>query len=98
MNRHILLACVIVWAGLISLGPASAASTELVSKRTGGSFQSSGLSRTSGDRAVSADGRFVAFISESASLVSGDTNGRPDAFVRDRTNGTTQRVSIRPDG
>jgi hypothetical protein len=30
--------------------------------------------------------------------VSGDTNARPDVFVRDRVAGTTERVSLRPDG
>src|SRR6266511_4217921 len=43
---------------------------------------------------VSADGRFVAFASLSDNLVSGDTNGRSDIFVRDRVTGTTERVSV----
>jgi hypothetical protein len=34
--------------------------------------------------AISADGRFVAFYSDSATLVEGDTNGYIDVFVRDR--------------
>ena len=44
--------------------------------------------------AVSGDGRFVAFISDATNLVSGDVNGSSDAFVRDRLNGTTRRVSV----
>jgi Tol biopolymer transport system component len=45
---------------------------------------------------ISPDGRFVAFISYSGNLVSGDTNGNsiPDVFVRDRVLGTTDRVSV----
>lgn len=43
---------------------------------------------------VSADGRFVAFYSLASNLVSGDTNGVGDVFVRDRQVGTTERVSI----
>ncbi|MGH9157502.1 MAG: TolB family protein [Acidimicrobiales bacterium] len=35
--------------------------------------------------AMSADGRLVAFSSESSTLVRGDTNGAPDVFVHDRT-------------
>jgi Tol biopolymer transport system component len=33
---------------------------------------------------ISADGRFVAFLSGSTNLVAGDTNGSSDVFVRDR--------------
>lgn len=44
--------------------------------------------------AVSADGRFVAFQSLASNLVSGDTNGVRDVFVRDRVAGTTIRVSV----
>jgi Tol biopolymer transport system component len=43
---------------------------------------------------ISGDGRFVAFYSESSGLVAGDTNGCGDVFVRDRVNGTTERVSV----
>jgi Tol biopolymer transport system component len=43
---------------------------------------------------LSDDGRYVLFFSSSATVVSGDTNGKHDVFVRDRTAGTTERVSI----
>ena len=46
------------------------------------------------DAAISADGRFVVFESLAADLVAGDTNGVVDIFVRDRTNATTERVSL----
>ena len=48
--------------------------------------------------AITPDGRFVAFYSDHANLVPGDTNGQPDVFVRDRLAGTTERVSVRTDG
>lgn len=48
----------------------------------------------SGDPRVSADGRYVAFYSFASNIVAGDTNGRADLFVRDRTQGTTERVSL----
>jgi Tol biopolymer transport system component len=48
--------------------------------------------------AVSRDGRYVAFESESDNLVLGDTNGRNDAFVRDRQTGLTTRVSVDSSG
>jgi Tol biopolymer transport system component len=44
--------------------------------------------------AISADGRFVAFVSDATDVVPGDTNGAFDVFVRDRTAGTTERGSI----
>lgn len=47
---------------------------------------------------ISADGRYVAFVSEAANLVAGDTNGVADVFVRDRQLGITERVSITSGG
>ena len=43
---------------------------------------------------ISADGRFVAFLSTASNLVPGDANGRIDVFVRDRQTGATARVSV----
>lgn len=43
---------------------------------------------------ISADGRFVAFQSSASNLVSGDTNGWDDVFVRDRQLSTTTRMSV----
>ena len=43
---------------------------------------------------ASANGRFVAFTSSSQDLVSGDTNGAADIFVRDVQLATTKRVSL----
>ncbi|HEY3377484.1 MAG TPA: Ig-like domain-containing protein [Armatimonadota bacterium] len=42
---------------------------------------------------VSADGRYVAFISDADNLVTGDTNGTADVFVRDRQTNSTIRIS-----
>jgi Tol biopolymer transport system component len=47
---------------------------------------------------LSDDGRFVAFASHSDDLVSGDTNGRRDVFVRDLVTGTVRLVSVGLDG
>ena len=43
---------------------------------------------------LSADGRLVSFTSSASNLVSGDTNGQLDVFVRDRQTGVTERVSV----
>jgi len=40
----------------------------------------------------------VAFISAASNLVQGDTNGQPDAFVRDLRTNATRRVSVASDG
>ncbi len=47
---------------------------------------------------ISADGRYVAFESTATNLVPGDTNGRQDIFVRNRSSGATERVSISSSG
>jgi Tol biopolymer transport system component len=47
---------------------------------------------------ISADGRFVAFLSSATNLVSNDTNRMPDVFVRDRGRGRTTRVSVSSSG
>jgi trimeric autotransporter adhesin len=54
---------------------------------------------------ISADGRYVAFLSAARNLVSSDTNGVTDVFVRDTCAGapsgctpSTERVSVATDG
>jgi Tol biopolymer transport system component len=47
---------------------------------------------------MSADGRFVAFISMASNLVPGDTNGFADVFVHDRANGQTTRINVAATG
>jgi len=44
--------------------------------------------------ALNEDGSVVAFKSDASNLVAGDTNGVADTFVRDRSAGTTERVSL----
>lgn len=43
--------------------------------------------------AVSADGRYVAFISAASNLVAGDTNGLQDVFVKDLLTGAVERIA-----
>lgn len=45
------------------------------------------------DYAVSADGRYVAFPSDSSDLVADDTNNKRDIFLRDMVAGTTVRLN-----
>ena len=68
--------------------------TQLISVSSGGA-QGNDVSRAP---AISDDGRFVAFWSNATNLVAGDTNGRPDIFVRDRQAGTTEIASVATGG
>jgi len=47
---------------------------------------------------ISADGRYVAFVSDAGNLVDNDTNAKNDVFVHDRETGTVERVSVTSDG
>ena len=47
---------------------------------------------------ISADGRYVTFISNASNLVPGDTNNTEDVLVYDRTTGTIQRVNVSDTG
>ncbi len=48
--------------------------------------------------AMDGSGNRIAFDSNEADLVAGDTNGFADVFVRDMSAGTTTRVSVRSNG
>ena len=67
----------------------------LASRRGAAGVQGNGASR---DVSMSDDGTRIAFISYSSNLVANDTNGQPDAFVRDLVTGTTTRVSTNSNG
>jgi cysteine-rich repeat protein len=49
---------------------------------------------------ISADGRYVAFVSSASNLVAGDTNTLTDVFVHDRATGCTTRAQglVQPNG
>ena len=47
---------------------------------------------------ISTDGRYVTFASGASNLVTDDTNGQADVFVRDRIAHTTERISVASDG
>ena len=74
---------------------------EQASKRTDGNQASSSGKVVGADSTISADGRFVAFWSDSANLVDNDTNGNQnckqppcaDVFVRDMVAKTTTRIT-----
>ena len=47
---------------------------------------------------ISDDGRYITFQSSATNLVSGDTNGTGDIFIRDRQTNTTARMSVGANG
>lgn len=102
--RACTLALFLAWS-LAAAIAAETPTTVRVSVHTDGT-QATGYSAWS---SISATGRYVAFASDATNLVSGDTNGKRDVFVRDRdTDGdgvldepgavSTTRVSVRSDG
>ncbi len=64
------------------------------------SLNSSGVEAndTSTTPAISANGRYVAFVSYADNLVPNDTNGMYDIFLRDLQTGVTTRVSVSTSG
>jgi Tol biopolymer transport system component len=71
--------------------------TERVSVSSSGE-QANGPSEFAGGApSVNADGTLVAFYSRATNLVPGDVNGYVDVFLRDRTAGTTELVSVSSD-
>jgi Tol biopolymer transport system component len=80
-------------AGLVTAPVAAAApSTVRVSVSSASAEANAGSGQ--GGVAVSADGRYVAFLSDASNLVPGDGNGVADVFVRDLRLHTTERVSV----
>ncbi|MEI5682526.1 hypothetical protein AAAK29_29765 [Mesorhizobium sp. CCNWLW179-1] len=72
----------------------AAGTTTLVSVSTGGGSGDG----TSYGALISGSGRYVVFTSDATNLVSGDSNGSTDVFVRDLLTNTTTRVSTATDG
>lgn len=79
----------------VVLGPAVGVTNAATPSTSRVSVSSSGIqgNDASFSGTVSADGRFVAFASYANDLVTGDTNARPDVFLRDRKSGQTVLVS-----
>lgn len=73
--------------------------TEIVSLTSAGA-QIAGASQVAGSsvNTISADGRRVLFLNGTDGVVSGDTGGFQDLYLRDRVSGTTTRVSVNRNG
>jgi Tol biopolymer transport system component len=96
MSYRFLLAprCRLLICALLSGLAGGAGAVERISVASGGgeaNFQSR-------YPAISADGRYVTFLSDATNLVAGDSNAAADVFLRDRLLGTTTRISLKNDG
>jgi len=89
---------VVLVSALLVPGTAAAAAkhTQRVNVSSAGAQADQGVA--SNPPALSANGRYVAFASDATNLVSGDTNGFSDIFVRDLKLHTTTLVSVGPGG
>jgi len=67
--------------------------TECVSINSS-SVEGGGASALHSSQCISADGRFVVFVSSAANLVAFDSNNKTDVFLHDRRSGNTKRVSV----
>ncbi|MBI2206099.1 MAG: hypothetical protein HYU41_19860 [Candidatus Rokubacteria bacterium] len=92
--RLLALAAIALLASPMTVHAATTTRASVASDGTQGNSSSS----TTRQQALSADGRFVAFVSCASNLVPNDTNGQCEVFVRDRLTGTTQRMSVASDG
>ena len=72
----------------------------LLNTTTRVSVASNGSQANSGSTSsmLSADGRYVAFMSEASNLVIGDTNSANDIFIHDQVNNSTIRISVADNG
>ena len=95
MGARMLRWLVLVVCGLPVLVDESAATAAPITERV--SVSSAEVQANGGawdQMAVSADGRYVVFVSDASNLVPGDTNGVSDVFLRDRAMGTIERISV----
>lgn len=83
---------------LLLLAPLATAQLGVVERVSVSSSGVQGDAWSQVDPKLSADGRFVAFVSSATTLVSGDTNGFEDIFHHDRQTGVTIRCSISSTG
>ena len=95
--RAIVAACLVLASVAAPLSRPAAASAPTIERVSVSSSGAQGNS-FSGDQAISADGRYVAFYSQASNLAAGDTNAYGDVFLRDRVAGTTVAVSVTPTG
>jgi len=97
-NRHskelFILLCVLFLCAFAARQPVSAHSTPIMINASPITFGND----WSGFPSISADGRWIAFVSNADNLVEGDTNQVADIFVFDRVTERFERVSVSSQG
>src|SRR6266516_2699404 len=93
-GRRVARGIVVLLLGMLPSSPVAAGVTSRVSISSQGTEANGGSSAP----AVSRAARLVAFASDAANLVTGDTNATTDVFVRERETNVTERVSVASDG
>ena len=93
-GRRVARGIVVLLLGMLPSSPVAAGVTSRVSISSQGTEAHGGGSAP----AVSRAARLVAFASDAANLVTGDTNATTDVFVRERETNVTERVSVASDG
>ena len=91
-----IVAALFLFTLTFALRPTASATVPVVNVLT--SVNTSSVAGGGTEPVVSKDGRYVAFTSSATDLVTGDTNGVDDVFVRDVVSGTTSRVSVSSGG
>ena len=98
----LMFASMIASAIAIDVSMPAAASAQFVGSQTTRVSVAADGTQANGDSgpaaAITSDGRYVAFASSASNLVTGDTNGSIDVFVKDRQTGAIVRVSVGSDG
>src|SRR5437868_9172865 len=89
-------ALLVAW--ILALAVPAAAGPVAKTRRVSVSSSGAEANGDSFHSSISANGRFVAFVSSATNLVGGDTNGHTDVFVRDRKTHRTKRVSVSSTG
>src|SRR3954452_4789642 len=89
MSLGFAVACVVVAAAVPAVSEAATRTKR--ASLSSSEAQGDGFNQTP---SISGDGRYVAFQSFSDNLVSGDTNGHGDIFVRGLKSGKTRRASV----
>ncbi len=95
IKKNLIVLCIVISCALL-LMPALVLALNSATPVTRATTDSSGAEAnavTGNAPVMSSDGRFVAFTSSATNLVSGDTNGVDDTFVKDTLTGVTIRVS-----
>jgi len=69
-----------------------------ITKRLSVASDGSQANNRSAGPSISADGQYVAFLSNASNLVEADTNGVMDIFVHNQLTGLTERVSVSSNG